>query len=203
MFLDFFPSLWMRVVFQAGSLGKDHWEIFVFFSLHQALNSFQHLCFSFLSLGNPPAHLRHQHLFSLQVLSECLASVPAGPKGPWLCHLGVPDQSLQPSSRAWLPKPPSSQTPVLKSCTVHLSHPDYPASSGCHSCFISAPIVTSCKQEVATFDWFCLAIIDSVSQCPTPLPQDLGIDSIIQEIIIEFPLWSTHWARCWQYSGKY
>lgn len=194
----------MRVVFQAGSLGKDHWEIFVIF-----FSSIKHWTASSISasLSFPLATL--QPTSGINTCSPCKYSQNAWP----LCLLvlkahdcvtgGSRPECLQPSSGAWLPKPPSSQTPVLKSCTVHLSHPGYPASSGCHSCFISAPIVTSCKQEVPTFDWFCLAIIDSVSQCPTPLPQDLGIHSIIQEIIIEFPLWSTHWARCWQYSGKY
>lgn len=154
----------MRVVFQAGSLGKDHWEIFViFFFLHQALNSFQHLCFSFLSLGNPPAHLRHQHLFSLQVLSECLASVPAGPKGPWLCHWG-----FQTRVSATLLRGLAAKTSIITdSCPKELYCPSLPSRLPCQfwlpfllhlcpNCYFLQTRSTYLWLILSCYHWFCL-----------------------------------------------
>ena len=157
----------MRAVFQATSVGKDHWKICHFF-LNWPLSSLQHPWFPFPPLGNLKPHLRHQHFFSL--LSECMTSVHAGLEGPWLCHWG-PQAGASAAHHAAhrLPKPPSSQTPVPESHNLHPPSPGYSATSCC-CCFISAPDATSCKQ------WSCYHCL-----C---LPTPLGFgDSFIHSFI--------------------
>lgn len=195
--LDFFPSLWMRVAFPGRQSRKRPLRDLVFFSPSSTTaSSISASSFPLATFSSPP---QASTLFLWSTSRMLGPSVPAGPKGLWSGHFSSPPDAC--NLQGLLPKPPSSQTPV-QDCTVHLSHPDYPASSGCHSCFISCPVCYFCKQEVATLDWFCLAT-DSVSQCPEHPPQDLGIDSsLIQEITVEFTMIHTG-ARVLHYSGKY
>lgn len=159
MFLDFFfPSLWMRVVFQAGSLGKDHWEnVVIFFSpssIEQPSASLLLFPFPWWPSSPPQASTLVLLESTLRMLGLCAHCVTGGPK----------PECLQPSPGAWMPRLPSSQTPILESCTIHPSCPGYSATSSCRSCFISAPTATSCSDGLAT--------TDSVFHWPVPPPQN-------------------------------